>query len=42
MPRIALYKAFEGGDAVASPADNNAVEDNSGKQKCVVNWKMEH
>ena len=31
--RIALYKAFEEGDAVASLTENNTVEDNSGKQK---------
>ena len=31
---IALYKAFEGGDAVASLTENNAVEDNSENKKC--------
>ncbi len=30
---ISLYKAFEGGDAVASLTENNAVEGNAGKQK---------
>ena len=36
--RISLYKAFEGGDAVASLTENNAVEGNAGKQKRMVNW----
>ncbi len=36
--RISLYKAFEGGDAVASLTENNAVEGNAGKQKRIVNW----
>ncbi len=36
--RISLYKAFEGGDAVASLTENNAVEGNAGKQIRIVNW----